>query len=225
LKRWNLDKQLEPLVTNPKLFTVHTYSNGALLGKCENYGEKMFQLYGSHFWDVHRADLQIALYNRAKELGVNFRFGVWVEGHDFKEPAVSLSTGEKISGDLIIAADGEALSSLGYFCARLTLLGLHSKTRSSFLGRPSPPIPTGDLAYRILLKVEDITDPEILEFAKTPRVCLWVGPDCHVMYYPLKNNTLLNIVLLVPDNLPEAVAKAPGDLAEMHEIFTKWDPR
>lgn len=45
------------------------------------------------------------------------------------------------------------------------------------------------------------------------------------MYYPLKNNTLLNVVLLVPDNLPEAVAKAPGDLEEMHEIFKDWDPR
>jgi len=36
---------------------------------------------------------------------------------------------------------------------------------------------------------------------------------------------MLNIVLLVPDNLPEAVAKAPGDIEEMHEIFKNWDPR
>ena len=36
---------------------------------------------------------------------------------------------------------------------------------------------------------------------------------------------MLNIVLLVPDNLPEAVAKAPGDVEEMNEIFKNWDPR
>lgn len=76
-----------------------------------------------------------------------------------------------------------------------------------------------------MLRVEDIDDQELREFASIPRVCLWVGPGCHAIYYPLKNNTMLNIVLLVPDNLPEAVAKAPGDLEEMHEIFKSWDPR
>jgi salicylate hydroxylase len=105
------------------------------------------------------------------------------------------------------------------------IIGLWSKTRSSFLGQDSPPLPTGDLAYRILLHTKDLKDSELKEFASIPRVSLWVGPDCHVMCYPLKNNTMLNIVLLVPDNLPEAVAKAPGDLEEMHEIFKSWDPR
>lgn len=45
------------------------------------------------------------------------------------------------------------------------------------------------------------------------------------MYYPLKGNTMCNIVLLVPDNLPEGVAKSQGDLNEMHAIFEDWDPR
>lgn len=93
------------------------------------------------------------------------------------------------------------------------------------MDKPSPPLPTGDLAYRILLRREDIKDKDLREFTSIPRVCLWVGPECHVMYYPLKNNSLLNIVLLVPDNLPEEVAKAPGDLAEMATIFENWDPR
>jgi salicylate hydroxylase len=36
---------------------------------------------------------------------------------------------------------------------------------------------------------------------------------------------MINLVLLVPDNLPEGVAKASGDIGEMHEIFNGWDPR
>ncbi|KAB5540244.1 hypothetical protein GE09DRAFT_252781 [Coniochaeta sp. 2T2.1] len=208
LERWGLNGRLQGLVSNPQVFTVHRYSDGALLGKRDNYGAEMLDKYQGNFWDIHRADLQTAMYERARELGAEFRFGVLVEGHDFSLPEVTLSSGEKIGGDLIIAADG-----------------LWSKARSSFLGKPSPPIPTGDLAYRIVLEVKDIQDEELREFASIPRVCLWAGPDCHVIYYPLKNNTMLNIVLLVPDNLPEAVARAPGDIEEMHEIFKNWDPR
>lgn len=35
---------------------------------------------------------------------------------------------------------------------------------------------------------------------------------------------MANIVLLVPDNLPDNVAKMSGDLSEMREIFHGWDP-
>ena len=35
---------------------------------------------------------------------------------------------------------------------------------------------------------------------------------------------MFNIVLLVPDNLPEGVARQPGSLEEMRAIFTDWDP-
>lgn len=104
------------------------------------------------------------------------------------------------------------------------MVGLWSKARSAVLGRPSPPINTGDLAYRIVLKSEDIKDRELLDFMKKPRVCLWAGPDCHAIYYPLRNNTMANIVLLVPDDLPDDVTKMPGDLSEMKVIFEKWDP-
>ncbi|KAK5064361.1 hypothetical protein LTR84_000194 [Exophiala bonariae] len=208
LERWGLSDILANVISKPQTFSIHRYSDGLLLGKRENYGEEMLSKYKSNFWDIHRADLQLALYHHAERLGVKFRFGVSVEGHDFVIPEVLLSTGEAIRGDLIVAADG-----------------LWSKTRSSFLGRPSPPLPTGDLAYRILLETKDIYDEDLRIFASIPRVCLWVGPECHAIYYPLKGNTMLNIVLLVPDNLPDSVAKAPGSLQEMHEIFKDWDPR
>lgn len=54
---------------------------------------------------------------------------------------------------------------------------------------------------------------------------LWAGPGCHAICYPLKGNSLINIVLLAPDNLPEGVARAAGDLDEMLDVFRDWDPR
>lgn len=98
------------MVSKPKIFTVHRYSDGKLLGKRENYGDEMFKKYKANFWDIHRADLQLTLYHHARELGVKFRFGVLVEGHDFSIPEVTLSDGERVRGDLIVAADGKQKS-------------------------------------------------------------------------------------------------------------------
>ncbi|CAH0024576.1 unnamed protein product [Clonostachys rhizophaga] len=207
LLRWGLKPSLENLASSPEEFLVRRFDGRKVLGNRQNFAAEMLDKYNSHYWDMHRADLQLAMFERAKSLGVRFKFGTLVRDVDLSIPQLTTDRDEKITGDLVIAADG-----------------LWSKTRSTVLGRPSPPIATGDLAYRIVLKAENIKDPELLDFIKKPRVCLWVGPECHAIYYPLRNNTMANIVLLVPDNLPDNVAKMAGDLSEMREIFHDWDP-
>lgn len=69
----------------------------------------MISKYGAPFWDMHRADLQLAMFERAQELGVRFRFGATVTDYDFEGATVSLSNDDEVSGDLVIAADGELL--------------------------------------------------------------------------------------------------------------------
>ncbi|KAH7089413.1 hypothetical protein FB567DRAFT_590232 [Paraphoma chrysanthemicola] len=197
LGRWGLLRSLEKLASSPKEFTIHRYSDGALIGKRDNFDKEMLAKYKSPFWDMHRADLQLGMYERAKELGAEFRFAALVTSTDLKTPSITLSNGDRIDGDLILAADGA----------------------------PSPPIPTGDLAYRVILRVEEIKDEELRHYFETPRVVLWAGPGCHAICYPLKGNSLINIVLLAPDNLPEGVARAAGDLDEMLDVFRDWDPR
>ena len=66
----------------------------------------MKEKFGGPFWDTHRADLQIALYEKAQELGIEFQFGTKVTAYDFSKPAATLATGETLEGDLIVAADG-----------------------------------------------------------------------------------------------------------------------
>ncbi|KAM6529338.1 hypothetical protein FALCPG4_007477 [Fusarium falciforme] len=207
LLRWGLKPSLEKLASSPEEFLIRRFDGRKSLGERKGFAAEMLDKYRSPYWDMHRADLQLAMFERAKSLGVRFQFGTLVKDVDLSIPQLITDKGDKLTGDLVIAADG-----------------LWSNTRSKVLGRPSRPIPTGDLAYRIVLKSEDIEDQELLEFMKKPRVCLWAGPDCHAIYYPLRNNTMANIVLLVPDNLPDNVAKMPGDLSEMKEIFAKWDP-
>lgn len=103
--------------------------------------------------------------------------------------------------------------------------GLHSKARQSLVGRHDPPLPTGDLAYRIVLNVEDIPDERMRRMVSEPACRLYAGPKAHVIMYSLKGGNQVNIVLLVPDDLPPEVrTKAAGNTSEMMSLFDGWDP-
>jgi salicylate hydroxylase len=144
---------------------------------------------------------------KAQQLGVELVLGKRVAKVEFKGPAVVDESGEVFEADLVIAADG-----------------LWSRCRESFLGRPDSPLPTGDLAYRILLSVDQISDPELLSIVQNPQVRFWIGNESHVVGYSLRSGTMYNLVLLVPDNLPESVSKQEGSVEEMRKLFENWDP-
>jgi salicylate hydroxylase len=93
------------------------------------------------------------------------------------------------------------------------------------LGQSDDPLPTGDLAYRIVLTVDQIEhDQELKEWVTKPAVHFWVGPHSHVVGYSMKAGTMYNLVLLCPDNLPKGVSKMNGSVEEMRGLFVNWDP-
>jgi salicylate hydroxylase len=186
--------------------TVHKYS-GKVLAKQKEFDQKIQSNYGAPFIDMHRADLQKALVTRAEEVGVKFHLGEQVDSIDFKGTSVKTIAGNSYSGDLIVAADG-----------------LWSRCRELFLDSKTPPLPTGDLAYRIVLTVDELKDHDLKQWVQNPEVHFWVGPGAHVVGYSLRANTMYNIVLLCPDNLPADVAKAAGSIDEMKQLFVGWDP-
>lgn len=104
--------------------------------------------------------------------------------------------------------------------------GLKSVCREQMLGHADPPHFTGDLAYRIVVKAEDMKKHDSLrELVEHPSINHWMGPHSHVVCYLLKGGGLYNIVLACPDDLPELVNTAKADLKEMRERFEGWDPR
>lgn len=134
---------------------------------------------------------------------------------------VSTADGREFSADLVVGADG-----------------INSKLREEFLGKEDPPIPTGDLAYRLLLDVDRMRqDPDLREFIEEPQVNYWVGPGKHAVNYVLRGTAatsdtylqeeglLFNMVLLVPDDLPAGANTLEGNIEEMREHFADWDPR
>jgi len=186
--------------------TVHRYSS-EVLAHDPIFNSRIRSRYGAPFIDLHRVDLQQALYTRAKELGVEFCFSEKVDSIDFDKTILTTKRGNTYSGDLIVGADG-----------------LWSRCRECLLGAKDEPKPTGDLAYRIVLSSEQIEDSKLRAFIEKPQVHFWIGPGAHVVGYSLRGGKMINIVLLVPDDLPAEVSKQSGSVEEMRKLFVGWDP-
>jgi salicylate hydroxylase len=211
LQTWGVYETLQHQVCEPKTITVHSY-RGKVLAHEDGFDENMRRKYGAPFADCHRVDLQQALAKKAMEMGVKVVLGAKVRDIDFGSKSgdratITTETGKTYSGDLIVGADG-----------------LWSTCRSAFLGRRDPPLPTGDLAYRIVLDIEQIENPQLREMVANPSCRFWAGPDAHAVAYSLRGGQMYNVVLLVPDDLEAGVARTEGNLDEMRMLFNGWDP-
>lgn len=204
---WGVFDELSSKAAVPSYLAVRRYDGTRILAHEDRYQEKILERYGAPFWDLHRADLQETLVRRARSLGVDIRLGFDVQHVDFQRAAVVAQDGQKVQGDLVLGADG-----------------LWSRTRSFLLQQQLTPTPTGDLAYRIILNLEDIKDPELRDLVSNPSVNFWIGPESHVVGYSLRQGRMYNLVLLRPDDLPEHVSRSAADVDEMRKLFEPWDP-
>jgi salicylate hydroxylase len=211
LQTWGVYETIKDRVCEPLTLTVHNY-RGKVLAHEDNFDKNMRRKYGAPFSDCHRVDLQQALVKRAEELGVDVVLNAKVSKLDFGSTPGSSATlttdaGQGFIADLVVGADG-----------------LWSTCRSTMLGVRDAPLPTGDLAYRIVLTIDQIHDPALRAMVQTPGCRFWAGPDAHAVAYSLRGGTMYNVVLLVPDDLEAGVSRTAGSLSEMKSLFEGWDP-
>lgn len=126
---------------------------------------------------------------------------------------VQLHTGEWVEGDVVIGADG-IKSDLRHQMAEHH--GVHDICQ-----------PTGDAAYRIMFPKEKMQgDARARELLQQNVGMRWMGPGGHIMAYPIKNNSLYNMVLLHPQKEGATTEESwtnPGDKREMEEFYAQWN--
>jgi salicylate hydroxylase len=149
------------------------------------------------FRHIHRADLHRGLLTAAIELGCTVHLDSRVVSIDAYSPSLVTKNGETFEGDLIVASDGRLSACRQAENEILTDLGLHSMAREIVMGQPGPPIPTGQMVYRVTLPTKTLKGiPELEEIITVPRNNHWLGPDGTVLSYLLEgvNDTLINFV-------------------------------
>jgi salicylate hydroxylase len=94
--------------------------------------------------------------------------------------------------------------------------GVWSTLSTQLQGR-RPPRYRHRTAWRTLVPAS--AAPE--EF-REPLVHLWLGPDAHLVHYPVKAGRLINIVGIVHDEWKEIGWSAAGNRAEILRHFARW---
>ncbi|EHA51508.1 FAD binding domain-containing protein [Pyricularia oryzae 70-15] len=106
------------------------------------------------------------------QLRVNFRLGQRVTHIDFDAFTSSTEAGVTQKGHIIVVADG-----------------LWPNSKSLVSGPRDVPKATGDLAYRVMLRLDQIEDSELREWVSNLKLCIWIGPGAQPLGIPSEAGT------------------------------------
>ncbi|KAF2102918.1 FAD/NAD(P)-binding domain-containing protein [Rhizodiscina lignyota] len=212
LRKLGVDKYIEKYCTEPVDLRMMRWENGKKLVECP-LKKPSHDEYGSPYWHVHRADFHRGLLECALELGIVTHLDNRIVDIDAEAPSLTSHTGRRFTADLIVASDG-----------------LNSKCREVVVGHASPPIPTGQMVYRVTIPARKLKGiPGLEEMITTPRNNHWIGPYGTILSYLLEgiNETLVNLVMTIDVNgrMPDGVNQRLSSADAARAAFKGWDPR
>ncbi|KOS48638.1 hypothetical protein ACN38_g347 [Penicillium nordicum] len=184
------------------------YKDGRIL-RSMPFGDDITQEFGAPWIIIHRVDYHRILLNEAIRLGAVLQLDAEVKDVSAEIPNVILAGGERVFADVVIGADGQ-----------------WSVVRNTVLGTPTPPVETGDLAYRATFtreQLESLFDAKVNRLIQKSAITSWLGPEKHTIFYPVRGGKEFNLVLLRPDNMAVGTHRAEGDVGEMQESYADWD--
>jgi salicylate hydroxylase len=186
------------------------WQDGSVLS-AEDLATKCERLYGERTYTAHRADLLDAV--RRAVPAASVRLGKRCVALDLEGPRTTVrhtarhtlrfADGETAAADVVIGADG-----------------IHSMVRAA-LTEPAPPAYSGLCAFRALVRAADAP-----AFARRAAQVLWVGPDHHLVHYPVSAGKFVNLVAFAPagDYTTESWT-ATATVDELLAEFAGWDER
>lgn len=182
LAEWGLMDGLHACAAYPEALRVRDAHSAKSLGHLR-LGAMCLARHQQHYATLHRADLHSLLLNavrRRPEL-VQVRMGARLASCEAHASGVrvALAGGEAVAGDALVGCDG-----------------LWSRVRAHMLGAQPAPAATGHLAYRGMLRTDQLPGP-----LRGNHVTAWLGPRLHVVHYPVKQGDWINVVAVVEGRL------------------------
>jgi salicylate hydroxylase len=192
-----LRDQLQRHVVTPEELRIIDARTARVLARAP-LGAAAERRYGAPYWVIHRGDLQAVLVAAVHARpGIGLHLGARVEDFTLTETGVTVSA-HSAQGDFehrgaaLIGADG-----------------LWSNLRRSLSDGREPRF-AGHSAWRALAPAEAVV-PEL----RTPAVNLWLGGGAHLVHYPVRGGSLVNVVAIIRDDWREAGWSAPAERADI----------
>jgi salicylate hydroxylase len=165
-------------------------------------GEAATAAAGAPYWVVHRADLQAALQAKVSEHhDIELRLGCQFE--DIATHAKGLTVVSRVG---MGRQQDRALALIGAD-------GIWSSVRQHLFPHVQPQF-SGLIGWRGTLEATQLPR----EYASR-RVQLWMGPNAHLVAYPIAGARQINMVAVVPGTWNRPGWSAPGDGNELKNIF------
>ncbi|SCL22000.1 FAD-dependent monooxygenase [Micromonospora inyonensis] len=198
LHRLGLRDRLRAVAVAPEAIEMRRWDDGRLLHRTP-LGDQCHRRFGAPYHAVHRADLHSALLSLVPPDRVHLGARLVAVTQSTDEARLHLSDGTTVAADLVVGADG-----------------IHSVVREQIVA--DQPRYSGQTIYRGLVPAERV--PFLLT---EPRVRLWLGPDQHVVCYPVSSGRQVSFGATVSAaDWREESWSARGDVAELAKAYAGW---
>jgi len=162
-------------------------------------GEDFRARFGNPYAVIHRADIHGALLEgvRADTYNIEFVTSTRIVHVDQQADGVTLldANGGTHKGQAVIACDG-----------------VRSAVRQQYVGDSIRV--SGHVVFRAVIDTADF--PQAL---RRTAPCIWVGPNCHLVHYPLKDGDKYNLAVTFQSDKAEEWGVVDGDAAEVQRYF------
>jgi 2-polyprenyl-6-methoxyphenol hydroxylase-like FAD-dependent oxidoreductase len=167
-------------------------------------GEAFRKRFGNPYAVIHRVDVHLSLLEGAQETGeVDFLTSTRIERVEQDDDGVTAfdHKGNAHRGVALIGADG-----------------VRSVVRAQYVN--DPPRITGHVVYRSVIDKKDF--PKDLQWNAAS---IWVGPNCHLVHYPLRGGEQYNVVVTFHSRNKEEWGVTEGSPEEVQSYFQDICPR
>jgi salicylate hydroxylase len=182
---------------------MHDALDETLVGRIPT-GEAFRRRFGNPYAVIHRADVHMSLLEGAQQSGqVEILTATPVQRVEQDDESVTVydAKGSAHRGIALIGADG-----------------VKSAVRRQYVGDDARV--SGHVVYRAVVDKKDF--PEDLRWNAAS---IWVGPNCHLVHYPLRGGEQYNVVVTFHSRAKEEWSVREGSREEVQSYFEGICPR
>ncbi|WP_407151772.1 FAD-dependent monooxygenase [Bradyrhizobium sp. ORS 86] len=201
-----LRERLAPRAVTPESVNIMSTRAGGEIARMP-LGEAAAARAGAPYWVVHRADLQAALQAAVNDHPeIDLRLGCQFE--DVTRHAEGLT---------VVQQRGNARQQ-EQAVALIGADGIWSSVRGQLFPDVQPQF-SGLIAWRGTLEASALPQEDA-----APCVQLWMGPDAHLVVYPISAGRQINVVAITAGAWNQPGWSAPGDSNEINGVFaeSRW---